>query len=175
MTRSQSIDHCPRSESFLQSASNPTPANTLRSGFTVTQGLFLVLSSSSGCISLDEDPRRGHVRTLPTRLRGHRCRVRVSVNGLENVEPYTGQPGIINASASRQRSRPTPARPRGGPHLLPARRRLALILVRTRCERAQPALRDSRPGPRLQSQFYDWSVHRGLRRPGRSRSGSATA
>jgi len=118
---SVSIDRSlPKVGEFLQSASNPTPANTLPVGFTVTQGLFWFCRQAAAASAWTNIRDVDHVRTLRLDSAGTGVEFVVSVNGLENVEPYTGQPGIINASASPATIPPTPARPRGGPAPTPS-------------------------------------------------------
>lgn len=118
---SVSIDRSvPKVGEFLQSASNPTPANTLPAGFTVTQGLFWFCRQEAAASAWTKIRDVDHVRTVRLDSAGTGVEFVVSVNGLENVEPYTGQPGIINASASPATIPPTPARPRGGPAPTPS-------------------------------------------------------
>jgi hypothetical protein len=110
----------PKVGDFLQSASNPTPANTLPAGFTVTQGLFWFCRQAATGSAWTKIRDVDHVRTLRLDSAGTGVEFVVSVNGLENVEPYTGEPGIINATASPATIPPTPARPRGGPAPTPS-------------------------------------------------------
>jgi hypothetical protein len=111
-----SIDRSlPKVGQFLQSASNPTPANTLPVGFTVTQGLFWFCRQAAAGSAWTKIRDVDHVRTLRLDSTGTGVEFVVSVNGLENAEPYTGQPAIINASANPATIPPTPARVRGGP------------------------------------------------------------
>jgi len=77
MTRSPIDRSLPRSGEFLQSASNPTPANTLPVGFTVTQGLFWFWSAQAALHQPGRSPRRGprsHLRLdSASRVRFGKC------------------------------------------------------------------------------------------------------
>lgn len=118
---SVSIDRSlPKVGQFLQSASNPTPASTLPVGFTVTQGLFWFCRQAAAGSAWTKIRDVDHVRTLRLDSTGTGVEFVVSVNGQENAEPYTGQPAIINASASPATIPPTPARVRGGPAPTPS-------------------------------------------------------
>jgi hypothetical protein len=118
---SVSIDRSlPKVGEFLTSASNPTPASTLPVGFTVTQGLFWFCRQAAAASAWTKIRDVDHVRTLRLDSTGTGVEFVVSVNGEENAEPYTGQPAIINASASPATIPPTPARVRGGPAPTPS-------------------------------------------------------
>ena len=103
---------------FVASASNPTPANTLPAGFTLTQGLFWFCRQAPAASRWTRFADVDHVRTL--RLDGSDVQFVVTVNGEENVQDYTGHPAIINAQADPATIPPTPRRPRGGPAPTPS-------------------------------------------------------
>ena len=103
---------------FLASASNPTPANTLPAGFTLTQGLFWFCRQAAAALRWTRFADVDHVRTL--RLSGSNVEFVVTMNGEENIQDYTGHPAIINARADPATIPPTPPRPRRGPAPTPS-------------------------------------------------------
>jgi hypothetical protein len=87
---------------FVASASKPNPTNTLPVSFTIVQGLhWFCRQSSQWTKFVDVD----HVRTL--RNTSGAIEFVVSVNRQDNVDSYTGHPGIVNAHATPATIPPT--------------------------------------------------------------------
>jgi hypothetical protein len=103
---------------FVRSASNPTSTASLPASFTLTQSLFWFCKQAAAGSRWTQFVDVDHVRTL--RLNGTNVEFVVTVNGLDNVQDYTGHPAIINAQASPTTIPPTPPRPRRGPAPTPS-------------------------------------------------------
>lgn len=82
---------------FLQSASNPNPANALPASFSLAQDLHWYCRSAPAANRWTQFVQVQHTRGL----RQHAGAVEffASVNGRERTDAYTGHPGILNARA----------------------------------------------------------------------------
>jgi hypothetical protein len=105
---------------FLTSASNPSPANTLPAGFTIVQGLHWFCSQAATGSRWTRFTTVNHVRTLRLNSSGTGVEFAVSVNGVENVDLYTGHPAIVNARATIAAIPSTPAKIGGKPAPTPS-------------------------------------------------------
>jgi Domain of unknown function (DUF4157) len=103
---------------FVASASNPAPTVSLPASFTLTQGLFWFCRQAAPGSRWSRIRDVDHVRTL--RLNGSDVEFVVTVNGLDNVDTYTGHPAFIHAHATPATIPPTPPRTRRGPAPTPS-------------------------------------------------------